>query len=427
MEIKASRSLNDKRKRKLFRNWYYLTILQIAQYALPFVPIPYLVRVLSPEKFGLVAFAAAMAQFFSVFVEYGFSYSAVKRIAVNKKDKRKVEEIFSCAIIIKAVIACVLASVFVPLVLFVPQIYEEKTVFIFAFFMIFADIFFTAWFFQGMEKLKHFAYLYLILESAYAASVFIFIKKESDYIYVPLLDGLCSFIIGVISIRLIRKTFGISFKLQPLSRIIFYFKNSWHYFISDFASSAYTSASVFILGFIAGNAVVGYYRAALGILLPVKALFEPVVQAAYPYMSKTAGESKEKAVRFLKTYGFSVAFAALAASGVLFFGSDFIVAVCLGNEYGRSSILLKILSAVPFLYTLNMIFCMHIMYPFGMKVNFAKISAWAAVISFLLIPVIAAEYKDFGMACIMVAGELIVTLMAYRHINSKGFKFFAKI
>ena len=73
-----------------------------------------------------------------------------------------------------------------------------------------------------------------------------------------------------------------------------------------------------------------------------------------------------------------------------------------------------------------MIFCMHIMYPFGMKVNFAKISAWAAVISFLLIPVIAAEYKDFGMACIMVAGELIVTLMAYRHINSKGFKFFAK-
>ena len=61
---------------------------------------------------------------------------------------------------------------------------------------------------------------------------------------------------------LIRKTFGISFKLQPLSRIIFYFKNSWHYFISDFASNAYTSASVFILGFIAGNAVVGYYRAA---------------------------------------------------------------------------------------------------------------------------------------------------------------------
>lgn len=152
MEMKAPRSLNDKRKRKLFRNWYYLTVLQIAQYVLPFVPIPYLVRVLSPEKFGLVAFAAAMAQFFSVFVEYGFSYSAVKRIAVNKKDKRKVEEIFSCAVIIKAVIACVLASVFVPLVLFVPQIYGEKTVFIFAFFMIFADIFLPPGFFRAWKN-----------------------------------------------------------------------------------------------------------------------------------------------------------------------------------------------------------------------------------------------------------------------------------
>jgi PST family polysaccharide transporter len=424
MEIKDPQTVYDKRKRKLFKNWYYLTILQTAQYVIPFVPIPYLVRVLSPEKFGLVAFAVAMSQFFSVFVEYGFSYSAVKQIAIHKNDKDKVAEIYSCAIIIKALIACALGLVFTALVLFVPQITREKTIFIFAFFMVFADIFFTAWFFQGMEKMKYFAYLYLVLESVYVISIFVFVRRESDYVYVPLLDGLCSLVIGIISIRLIYKTFGIRFKFQPLSRIIYHFKNSWHYFISDFASNAYASASVFILGFIAGNAIVGYYRAALGILLPVKALFEPVVQAAYPYMSKIAGESKEKAVHFLRTYSFSVALAAFFASAILFAGSDLIVKIFLGSEYIRSALILRIVSAVVFLYTLNMIFCMHVMYPFGMKVNFAKITAWSALISFALIPVLAFLYKDVGMASIMVIGELYISIMAYKYINAKGFTLF---
>ncbi|MCL2144474.1 MAG: flippase [Endomicrobia bacterium] len=421
MEIKDPQTVYDKRKRKLFKNWYYLTILQAAQYIIPFIPIPYLARVLSPEKFGLVAFAVAMSQFFSVFVEYGFSYSAVKRIAIHKSDKEKVTEIYSSALIIKTVISLALTAVFVMLVNFIPRISEESTVFTFAFLMVFADIFFTTWFFQGMEKMKYIACLTVMMEVLYVIAVFVFVRKEGDYIYVPLLDALCSFLIGIASIAVIYKLFGVRFKMQPLERIKYHFKNSWHYFISDFASNAYTSASVFILGFIAGNAVVGYYRAALSILLPVKALFEPVVQAAYPYMSKVAGESKEKAIHFLRSYSLSVAGVALILSSILFLSSDFIVKIFLGEQYGQSAVLLRILSAVPFLYTLNMIFCMHIMYPFGMKANFAKVAAWSAFISFALIPLIAFRYHDVGMSLIMIVGELYITVMAYKYIRAKGF------
>ena len=423
MEIKQPPTY-DKRKKRLFKNWYYLTILQVAQYVIPFIPIPYLVRVLSPEKFGLVAFAVAMSQFFAVFVEYGFSYSAVKRIAIHRNDKEKITEIYSSAIIIKALIFCVLAAIFYALLNFIPRINEESMVFIFAFSMVFADIFFTTWFFQGMEKMKYIAYLTVIMEVLYVISIFIFIRNESDYFLVPLLDSVCSFIIGVVSIIIIYKTFGVKFKLQPVNKIKYHIKNSWHYFVSDFASNAYTSASVFILGFIAGNAVVGYYRAALSILIPLKALFEPVVQAAYPYMSKIASESKEKALQFLRTYSFSVAGIALALSVVLFLSSDLITSVILGSQYVESAILFRIMSFVPFLYTLNMIFCMHVMYPFGMKVNFAKITAWSAIISFALIPVLAFYFKGAGMASIMVIGELYISVMAYRYIRAKGFTFF---
>ena len=416
MEIKTSKPV-DKGKKRLFKNWYYLTVLQIAQFAVPFIPIPYLVRVLSPEKFGLVAFAVAMSQVFAVFVEYGFSYSAVKGIAIFKKDPAKVCEIYSCAIIIKALIAVVLTAVFLLCAFFIPQIAQEKTLFFFAFLMIYSDIFFTTWFFQGYEKMKYIAWLTLIVECLYVLSVFIFIRSANDYIYVPLLDAVCYFVIGIISIIIIRKKFGVPLKFQPVSRIIFHFKRSWHYFVSDFASNVYSAASVFILGFIAPSAVVGYYRAALSVLPPIKALFEPVVQAAYPYMSKNAVENKERALYFLKTYSFAVALAAFAVSAILFLSSDLIVKIFLGAQYQSSSLILKIFSPIPFLYALNMIFALHIMYPFGMKVNFAKTTAWSAIISFALIPVLAVFFQGAGMAAIMVIGELFISLVCYAKIR----------
>jgi PST family polysaccharide transporter len=416
MEIKTSKPV-DKGKKRLFKNWYYLTVLQIAQFVVPFIPIPYLARVLPPDKFGLVAFAVAMSQLFAVFVEYGFSYSAVKGIAIFKKDPAKVCEIYSCAVIIKALIAVLLTGIFALCLFFIPQIAKEKKLFIFAFLMIYSDVFFTAWFFQGYERMKYMAWLTLIMETLYVVLVFVFVRSAGDYIYVPLLDAVCYFVIGVASIIIIYKKFGIPFRLQPAGRIIFHFKRGWHYFISDFASNAYSSASVFILGFIASSSAVGYYRAALSVLIPVKALFEPIIQAAYPYISKTAVEDKSRVLHFLKTYSFSVAAAAFAVSAILFLSSDLIVKIFLGAQYQNSSLILKIFSPVPFLYALNMIFALHIMYPFGMKANFAKTTAWSAIISFALIPVLAVIFKSAGMAAIMVIGELFISAVCYAKIR----------
>ena len=82
-------------------NYFSLTILQAANYILPLVILPFLVRVLGAEKFGLVMFAQSLCVFLVVFVDYGFNISGTREIAIHKEDKAKISEIFSAIMIIK--------------------------------------------------------------------------------------------------------------------------------------------------------------------------------------------------------------------------------------------------------------------------------------------------------------------------------------
>jgi O-antigen/teichoic acid export membrane protein len=100
--------LNTDNKKRLFSNFFSLSILQGANYILPLITLPYLVRVLGTEKFCLISFAQTFMGYFAILTDYSFNLSATRGTVINKlmniltssKEEKVLNAIFKRSVII---------------------------------------------------------------------------------------------------------------------------------------------------------------------------------------------------------------------------------------------------------------------------------------------------------------------------------------
>ena len=75
--------IKDLLNTKLFKNGFWLFILQVFNTVVPLVTLPYITRVLGTENYGIFSIALNWITYFQVIVEYGFGFTGARKVSIQ--------------------------------------------------------------------------------------------------------------------------------------------------------------------------------------------------------------------------------------------------------------------------------------------------------------------------------------------------------
>jgi len=336
-----------KNNKQLVSNFSYMFIIEMSNYILPLISIPYIVRVVGIEKFGIISFSYVLVSYFSILVDYGFKLISTRDISIIRNSKQKVNVYFWKMYISQLLLLCFGIMIFT-VVLQLPQLKEHQDIFIFAFGMVLGHFLYPTWFFQGIENMKFIAIMNFIGRISYLIMIFLFIKNADDYIYVPLYNGLSFILIGTISLIYINKKFNLKFKMTKVRYLKSYFKKGWHLFTSNIANSLSTNLNILLLGSISGYTAVGVYSIADKLFGAISNILRIVNTVSFPYLAKL----KLNRIELIIKTRYMIIFSTILSSIVgllLFLFSENILLLVFNITNENSILVLKLLSIVLFL------------------------------------------------------------------------------
>jgi len=410
--------LNKQDKKRLISNFASLMSLQGANYILPLITFPYLVRILGVEYFGLLAFATATITYFKMITDYGFDLSATREISKYRDDKEKVNEIFSSVMILKTtflILSFILLSI---LVFSFDKFNVDWQIYFYTFGIVFGQMLFPIWFFQGIEEMKYITYLQILAKVIFTILIFVFVTQKEDYYLVPIINSIGFIISGSISLYVIFTKYNIKFRFQKIEKLTYYFKDSFHIFVSSVASNIYSSGTIIILGLVANKEIVGYYSMAEKLASAISGIAQPLSKTIYPYISNKSKEFREI---FFKKFISSIAIINIFIFGMLFFFSNKILQLVFNLSNDTLNIVFRILLISAYFTFLNINLTPFI-YANKQDKFLSLLFGYVGIAFLILCYIMSLYYMAIGVSISIALVEIIIAISIIIALNKRKIK-----
>jgi len=411
---------NNSTIKRLSDNFIALLSLQVINYLLPLLLIPYLIQSLGMEGFGIYSFIFAIATYGVKFSDYGFDLSATYHISVHKEHPEKVNEIFSSVLFIKLSLAMLFLLLLTISIFNFEKLYQYREMLFLSYGMLIGNIFLPLWYFQGIEKMRFIMYLNGLLKLSLFVLILLFIKEPNDLPLLMLLHSIASITIGLLGVYLAMKHFNVH--LVPISKekILFYLKDGWYIFTSKIAVEFYSTSCTIIAGLFVSPLVLGYYALSVKIMAAIGNLFDPITRVAYPYLVGLYTDSNDNFINRNRQLSIAILIIMLPVSLLLFIFAPEVVEIITGE------------AAVPLnVYLLKVSSLALIVFPYGSQLTnilvtiketkiLNSILFTAALFNTLLAPILLHIYGIVGMIWLNI-------FIAYFLIFTKGYYIYKKL
>jgi len=344
LKISGVSDLKDLIKKNIVivQNTGYLTIIELVHLLLPFVALPYVLRTIGVEKYGMVAFAQTIVSYFTIVINYGLDVYAVKEVAVNRDNKNSLNEIVSTVISVKLILFILSFGIFLICFAFVPFMSQHKFLMFCAIGPWMVELLFPIWFFQGVEKMKYVTIVNCMSMLFYASTVFIFVNQESDFELVALLQSLGQFLAGCVAFYCLIIIEKVTLHLPKIKLIKEVFKQSFSFWLSRVSSVFNVNLAKTVSGLVLSMESVAAFDLAQKIVNAILIPTRMLNKAAYPNIARS--QNKTFATKFL----FIVAIIAFSLSSMICLLAPFIIEFFSGYRMQEAIDILRILCVFSF-------------------------------------------------------------------------------
>ena len=399
------------------QNYFFSLIYKLVAVLVPVLITPYLARVLEPDGNGAISFVSSIASYFLLLANLGIEGYGQRTVAMHRDDKDFLNKFVLEIFILKIFLTVVSGAVFIILFSIIGGA-KREIYYIFSISVFFVAFDFS-WLFQGLENFRILAITHIVARAAYVALVFILIKTKQQVNVAAFLWVGMTVVSYLLSFPFVIRFFKIhrGEKIRPFSHI----KESVVYFIPAIAVSVYTILDKTMIGVITGSDFEnGYYEEAdkiIRLVLTAITTLNVIMRSRISYcFAREEFEQIKNYIRQTTNVAFMLCFP--MALGILAVSEPF-VNIYLGDAYGKSITLLRILSPLIVIIAVSNILGTHYYTPFNKQRTSNKFLIAGAFINAALNVPFIYFWQSVGAAVASVIAEL--TILILYAVNANGF------
>lgn len=399
-------------RRAFARNISSTFLVQIANYVFPMISVPIIVRIIGPEKYGLISYAGAIITYFTLLINYSFNLTSARLVAQKKSSLKDLNEIFSKVLFAKFLLFFISTVLFGLCFLVFPVFLEHNRLFLSTYLICAAWVLTPDWFYQGMGELHRVAIFNLMSKVIFTIIILIVIQEPSDYYWQPLSFSLAQLAVAGFSCSWAIRRFKLAVKTPSLQSIIAMLYSDRLIFFSTVIITLYTSTNILILAFMASTLEVGYFTAAQRFVMIAQAIITiPLSQSIFPLISQSFAQGRPEGLNMVSRFAPFVVIGTFVLGIAMIVVGPFLIEIYYGDKFNESILMFQVMAIIPFVVSISNLYGIHTMLNMQMDNAFLRIVASGAVLSILFTGILSKHLGGLGASIAWLVSECVIAIV----------------
>lgn len=401
-----------KDKKSIFKNTFFSVVKTTASIIFPLITFPYISRTLTVEDIGKIEFSRSIVSYFLLLASLGINTYAIREGAKIKDDTSRLDTFTSQIFTLNLYSMGISISILLALILYFPYFNRYQEILLVLSLNIIGTTLSRDWLNSVFEDFRYITIRNIIIQFISLILMFIFVRKESDYLNYSILLVFSS--IGAALLNFFYSRSFAKIKVTKNVEIHQHIKPIMLIFAINISTIIYVNLDVTILNFFNGDFASGIYSSATKIYTLLKNIVAAIIIVMLPRLSHMVGNSSQKIVESLtnKMLTYIILFV-FPISIVTFFCSESIITFLMSEKFLSAAPALRLFSLALIFSSIASFMTTSVLLPHGGENKILFASVISAFINLLLNLWLIPIYGYNGAAFTTTISEFIMMILSY--------------